>query len=77
MDDFTSGFRTSCAYMAGGCAEVVTVGSWIGTGAETGGELNKHGEADEAAENIGWAGGAAEGKRGWAKPLQRKQTVFG
>ncbi len=27
-------------------------------------ELNKKGEADEAAENIGWAGGAAEGKWG-------------
>jgi hypothetical protein len=29
--------------MAGGWEEVVAVGSWIGTGAGTGGELNKHG----------------------------------
>jgi hypothetical protein len=38
--------------MAGGCEEVVAVGSWIGTGAGTTGELNKYGEVDEAAENI-------------------------
>jgi hypothetical protein len=50
--------------MAGGCEEVITVGSWIGTGAVTGGELNKYGKADEAAENKVWAGGAAEGKKG-------------
>jgi hypothetical protein len=49
--------------MAGGCEEVVAVGGRIGTGAGTGVELNKKGEADEAAENIGWAGGAAEGKK--------------
>jgi hypothetical protein len=50
--------------MAGGHEKVVAVGSWIGTGAGTGVELNKEGEADGAAENIGWAGSAAEGKRG-------------
>ncbi len=51
--------------MAGSCEEVfVAVGSWIGTRAGTGGELNKYGEADEAAENTGLAGSAAEGKKG-------------
>jgi hypothetical protein len=50
--------------MAGGCEEVVTVGSLIGAGAGTGGELNKCGEADEAVENMGWAGRATEGKKG-------------
>jgi hypothetical protein len=50
--------------MAGGCEKVVAVGSWIGTGAVSGGELNKYGEADKAAENMGWAGRAAEGKKG-------------
>jgi hypothetical protein len=39
------------------------VGSWIGTEAGNGVELNKKGEADGAAENIGWTGGATEGKR--------------
>ncbi len=45
---------------AGGCEEVVAVGSGIGTGAGTSVNLNKRGEADEAAKNIGWAGGATE-----------------
>jgi hypothetical protein len=35
--------------MAGGWEEVAAAGSWIGTGAGTGGELNKHGEAGRAA----------------------------
>jgi hypothetical protein len=35
----------------------------IGTGAGTTVELNKKGEVDEAAENIGWVDGAAEGKK--------------
>jgi hypothetical protein len=48
--------------MAGGCEEVVVVGSWIGTGAGTGGELNKQGKAVEAAENKKGAGEVAEGK---------------
>ncbi len=39
------------------------MGGRIGTGAGTGVELNKKGEADGAAENIVWAGGAAEGKK--------------
>ncbi len=36
--------------MAGGCEEVVAVGSRIRTGAGTCVELNKKGEADEAAD---------------------------
>ncbi len=31
LDDFTWGFRTTCAGMAGGWEEVVAVCSWIGT----------------------------------------------
>jgi hypothetical protein len=50
--------------MAGCCEEVIAVGSWIGTGAGTGGELNKHGEADEATENKRGVGEATEGKKG-------------
>jgi hypothetical protein len=50
--------------MAGGCEEIDAVSSWIETGAGTGGKLNKYGEGDEAAEYMGWAGGAAEGKKG-------------
>jgi hypothetical protein len=42
--------------MAGGCEDVVTVGSLIGIGAGTGGELNTHGETDEATEKD-WVGG--------------------
>ncbi len=48
--------------MVGDWEEVVAVGSWIGIGAGTDGELNKHGEADEAAENNRGAGKATEGK---------------
>jgi hypothetical protein len=51
--------------MSGGWEEVVTAGSWIGTGAGTGGELNKQGkagEADEATDNKEGAGEATEGK---------------
>jgi hypothetical protein len=62
LDHFTSGFRTTCADMVGDWEEVVAVGSWIGIGAGTDGELNKHGEADEAAENNRGAGKATEGK---------------
>ncbi len=63
--------------MAGGWEEVVTVGGRIRTGAGTGVELNKKGKADEAADNYGWADGAAEGKKlaGWAAAEQA--TVFG
>ncbi len=68
-DEFTSWFRATYEDTAGGCEEVVTVSSWIGTGAGTGVELNKKGEADEAAENTGWAGGAAEGKWGSGEAL--------
>jgi hypothetical protein len=39
------------------------VGGGIGTGAGTGVKLNKKGETDEAAENIGWAEGATEDKK--------------
>jgi hypothetical protein len=35
--------------MAGGWEEVAAAGSWTGAGAGTGVELNKHGEAGEAA----------------------------
>jgi hypothetical protein len=41
LDDFTSGFRTSCADMAGGCEGIAAAGSLIGTGAGAGGKLNK------------------------------------
>jgi hypothetical protein len=64
LDDFTMGFRTTCADMAGGWEEVAAVGSWIETGAGTGGGLNKHGEADKAAENRKGEGGTTEGKEG-------------
>ncbi len=39
------------------------MGGGIGTGAGTGVKLNKKGEADDAAENIGWVNGAAKGKK--------------
>ncbi len=45
--------------MAGGWEKVVAVGGWTGTGARTGVELNKHGEADEAAVSKLGAGEAA------------------
>jgi hypothetical protein len=45
--------------MAGGWEEVAAAGSWIGTGAGTGGELNKHGEAGGAAAGKYGAGEAA------------------
>jgi hypothetical protein len=62
LDDFTSGFWITYADTAGGCEEVVAVGSGIGTGAGTGVELNKKGKAEEAPKNNGWSGVAAEGK---------------
>jgi hypothetical protein len=40
------------------------LGGRIGTGAGTSVELNKKDKLDEAAENNGWAVGAAEGNRG-------------
>jgi hypothetical protein len=45
--------------MAGGWEEVAAAGSWIGTGAGTGGELNKHGEAGGSAVGKYGAGEAA------------------
>ncbi len=45
--------------MAGGWEEVAAAGSWIGAGAGTGGELNKHEGAGEAAEGKYGAGEAA------------------
>jgi hypothetical protein len=45
--------------MAGGWEEVATAGSWLGTGAGTDKELNKHGEAAGAAEGKYGAGEAA------------------
>jgi hypothetical protein len=44
--------------MAGGWEEVTAAGSGIGTGAGTGGELNKHGEVGEAAVGKYGAGEA-------------------
>jgi hypothetical protein len=45
--------------MAGGWEEVAAAGSWIGTRAGTGGELNKHGESGGATEVKYGAGEAA------------------
>jgi hypothetical protein len=59
LDDFTSGFRTRYADMAGGWEEVAAAGSWIGAAAGTGGELNKHEGAGGAAEGKYGAGEAA------------------
>jgi hypothetical protein len=56
LDDFTSGFQTRYADMAGGWEEVIAVGGGIRTRARTSVELNKKGEADEAAEKY-WLGG--------------------
>ncbi len=67
LDDFTSGFRTRYADMAGGWEEVVAVGIRIRTGAGTGVELDKQYEA----------GGAPEGKILACGPLLNKRTVFG
>jgi hypothetical protein len=47
IDDFTSGFRTRYADMAGAWEEVIAVGNGIRTGAGTGDELNKKCQADE------------------------------
>jgi hypothetical protein len=43
---------------AGSSEEFITVGGGIRTGARTGVELNKKGEADEATDNNGRVGGA-------------------
>jgi hypothetical protein len=59
LDDFTSGFRTRYADMAGGWEEVVTVGGGIRTGARTGVELDKRNKADGAAEGKILAGRAS------------------
>jgi hypothetical protein len=58
LDDFTSGFRTRYADMAGGWEEVA-VGSGIRTVAGTSVELDKQNEADGGAEGKILAGGAA------------------
>jgi hypothetical protein len=63
LEDFTLGFRTRYADIAGDWEEVVAVGSEIRTGAGIAFKINKKGEAYEAAENIGWVDGAAEGKK--------------
>jgi hypothetical protein len=47
MDNFTSGFRTRYADMAGGWEEVIAVGNGIRTGAGIGDELNKKCQADK------------------------------
>ncbi len=59
LDDFTSGFRTRYANMAGGWEELVAVVGGIRTGAGTGVELDKQNKADGAAEGKILAGGAA------------------
>jgi hypothetical protein len=51
--------------MAGGWEEVAAAGSWIGTGAGTSGELNKHREAGGAAEGKYGAGKAAAVQANW------------
>ncbi len=57
LDDFNSGFRTTCADMAGGWEEVVVADGWIGTRARAG-----VGEADEATESKEREGETAESK---------------
>jgi hypothetical protein len=64
LDDFTSGFRTWNAYMAGGWEEVIVVAGGIRTGARTGVELEKKNEVDRAKY---WRAGL----------LLNKRTVFG
>ncbi len=59
LDDFTSGFLTRYADMAGGLEEVVEVGGGIRTGAGNGVELDKQYKAAGAAEGKILAGGAA------------------
>jgi hypothetical protein len=61
--------------MAGGWEEVIAVGSGIRTEARTGVELNKKDEEDEAAKNIGWADGAAEGKKLAGRAVEGKILV--
>jgi hypothetical protein len=48
--------------MAGGWEEVVAVGSWIGTGDGTSGEVGSKDEVGKAAESKEGVGEAAEGK---------------
>ncbi len=45
--------------MAGGCEEIATPGSMIGTGAGAGGKINKYSKADRAADSKSGAGEAA------------------
>jgi hypothetical protein len=59
LDDFTSGFRTIYADLAGGWEEVVTVGGGIRTGAGTSVELDNKNEVDGAAKGKIIASGAA------------------
>ncbi len=59
LDDFTSGFWTRYADMAGGWEEVVLVGGGIRTGARTDVELDKQNEVDGADEGKILAGRAA------------------
>jgi hypothetical protein len=50
LDDFTSGFQTTCADMAGGWEEVIAAGIFL-TGAGTDVEVGREDESDEAAES--------------------------
>jgi hypothetical protein len=59
--------------MAGGWEEVFAVGGGIRTRAGTSVELNKKGETDEAAENIGWADRAE--LAGWAA-AERANSIW-
>jgi hypothetical protein len=59
LDDFTSGFRTRYADMAGCWEEVVAVGGGVRTRSGTGVELDKKNEADGTSEGKILAGRAA------------------
>ncbi len=59
LDDFTSGFRTTCADMAGGWEEIIAAGSWFGAGAGTGVGAGSRGGVDEVAESTKGAGEVA------------------
>ncbi len=59
LDKFTSGFRTTCADMAGGWEEVVAAGSWIGTRVGTGVRVSSECRAGVTTESKDGAGEAA------------------
>ncbi len=67
LDDFTSGFRTRYADMAGCWEEVVAVGGGVRTGSGTGVELDKKTRRTEPLKAKYWRAG----------PLLNKRTIFG